>query len=104
MKPINIRNDTWKDIQVHLEADRKAVWEGYCIHGPCTTRQLSEKIPISLFTIRPRTTELLEMFLVELTGRNKDGGIYSHVPFLTARERFNQAHINSLRDQLELFK
>lgn len=88
MRPIDIKLETWASIQDRLEADRKAVWNGFLMYGPCTTRALAERIPMSLLTVRPRCTELLDMMLLELVGKNKDGGIYGYVSIETARERF----------------
>lgn len=104
MKPIDIRNETWESIQSRLEADRGAVWLAYKVYGPCSTRELARKMELTIFTVRPRTTELVDMFLVELVGRNKDGGIYSHVPAHLAKARYELTREKILADQMELFK
>lgn len=104
MKPIDIRNETWESIQSRIECDRKSVWLAYKQYGPCTTRELARKMDLTIFTVRPRTTELLDMFLVELTGRNREGGIYSHVPAHIAKARYEATREKILADQMELFK
>lgn len=103
MRPIDIRNDTWESIQGHLADDRLVIWQGFGDYGPCTTRALAEKTLISILTVRPRTTELVSMFLVELVGRNKDGGIYAHVPAYIAKDRFEKEQIKAQQNQLQLF-
>jgi hypothetical protein len=96
MKPIDIRIDTWQSIQGRIDDDRKTVLEGFRTYGPCSTRELEKKIGLSLFTIRPRTTELIQCFLVELAGRGPEGGIYAAVDPIIAEARFN--HIKHIEE------
>ncbi len=88
MTSLDIRNSTWADIQARIDKDRKEVYEAFKRFGPHTTRELSQLSGISLLTLRPRTTDLKDLFLVELTGRASDGGIYAYVPEDVARARF----------------
>lgn len=88
MKPADLRNATWAEVQTHLGEDLLRVHAAYLEHGPGTTRQLSEKSGISLLTLRPRTTDLYQLGLVECTGRTGSEGIYSHVPHATAAARW----------------
>jgi hypothetical protein len=77
MKPIDYRNNTWKDIQSHLHGLRASIYEAYLEHGPCTTRQLSDITGLDILTVRPRTTELLQLgFLVLVEGDSKREGSY----------------------------
>ena len=61
MKPIDYRNETWERIQSRIHGQRLAVYDGFCQHGPITTRELSNRIGISILTVRPRATELYQL-------------------------------------------
>lgn len=58
-------------MRVHL------AWQA---HGPGTTRQVAQQAGISLLTLRPRTTDLHKLGLVEMSGADKGEGIYVYVP------------------------
>lgn len=48
-------------------------------HGPCTTRQLAERSKVSIFTVRPRVCELVDLGMAELVGREGREGVYAAV-------------------------
>lgn len=68
MKPTDFRNATWDRIQEELDGTRAEVYAAWqrCveIHGPITTRRLSQAAGLDLLTLRPRTTELVQMGLL----------------------------------------
>jgi len=65
MRPIDYRNETFAAIQTRLTGDRLRVLEGYRTYGPCSSRELSARLPMSILTVRPRTTELYQLgFLI----------------------------------------
>lgn len=90
MKPIDYRNATWDQVRGHLTGLRQAVYEAYVQHGPGTTREISERSGISILTLRPRTTELVQLGFVELLGGSDDGreAVYVAVPVSIAQGRF----------------
>ena len=66
MKPVDLRNETFESLQRLIPADLRAVLDGYKKHGPCTTAELAAHTGISLLTVRPRTTDLVDASLVVL--------------------------------------
>ncbi|MBI5817444.1 MAG: hypothetical protein HZA88_00490 [Verrucomicrobia bacterium] len=66
MKPVDLRNETFESLQRLIPADLRAVLEGYKLHGPRTTEELSTLTGIGLLTVRPRTTDLVSLGLVVL--------------------------------------
>jgi hypothetical protein len=76
MTPQQIRDSSFESLRSGLEPKRRAVYAAWARHGPGTTRQVAAAAGINLLTFRPRTTELLEVGLVELVGRAVHEGIY----------------------------
>ncbi len=77
MKPIDLRNATWRDVLTHLTEDLVRVHLAWQQHGPGTTREVAEKSRISLLTLRPRTTDLYKLGLVVLVEQEHANGIYA---------------------------
>ena len=105
MKPIDIRDDNWARIRDNLSDLQLEVHELYRRFGPCTTRELADFAPhISLFTIRPRTTELLQLGLITFVNRKDAQGIYAAVSMEDAERNF-QERVRTARQtaQLDLF-
>jgi hypothetical protein len=76
--PIDIRNATWDEVLTHVSDDMLRVHRAWQEFGPGTTRQVAERAGISLLTLRPRTTELYQLGLVECVGEEKANGIYEY--------------------------
>lgn len=87
MKPSDIRNMAWADIQARLEGDREKVYWALSGNGPCTTEVLALKMEWSVLSVRPRVTELFQLGLVELYGKQGHEGIYKAVALDLARAR-----------------
>lgn len=104
MKPVDYRNQAFEDLEKRGRSGiRGKVYAGYQVHGPCTTRELAERIGICILTVRPRTTELIELHLVACTGRPGPEGTYHALPRPTARLRFQAAQARALKpEQTEL--
>jgi hypothetical protein len=66
MKPIDIRNVNFDQLVAGLAAKRADVWRAWIVHGPCSTRDLSELAHLDILSLRPRTTELYQCGLVML--------------------------------------
>lgn len=79
MKPADLRNATWAEVQDHLTEDLIRVHAAWLEHGPGTTRQVADRSGISLLTLRPRTTDLGDIGMVKLIGRSGTEGIYAYV-------------------------
>jgi predicted ArsR family transcriptional regulator len=104
MKPIDYRNTTWDEIQGRLKGDRQACYEGLRVHGPCTTRQLADRIGIDLLTVRPRVTELVQLGLAECGDEPGREGIYRALPLWQAMKDFQERARRATEPQLELFQ
>lgn len=77
MRPADLRNLTWREVLTHLTEDLGRVHLAWQAHGPGTTRQVAQKSGISLFTFRPRTTDLYKLGLVVLVDTEHAQGIYA---------------------------
>lgn len=66
MKPVDFRNETWNSIQNRIAGQRAAVLAAWTKHGPCTTEQLAERSGLEILSLRPRTTELLQLGFLRL--------------------------------------
>ncbi len=78
MKPVDFRNETFRDLQGRISGQRELVLRAWEKHGPGTTAQLAERSGISILNVRPRTTELIELGFVMLAEEQpaKGEGIY----------------------------
>lgn len=79
MRAVDFRNFTWAQVREHIGDDMRRVHEAWRAHGPGTTRQVAERSGISLLTLRPRTTDLYHLGMVEITGWDGSAGVYQHV-------------------------
>lgn len=78
MRPIDLRNATWSEVLGHITEDMARVHAAWQQHGPGTTRQVAERSGLSLLTLRPRTTDLYKLGLVELTDQAGNEGVYEY--------------------------
>lgn len=94
MKPVDCRNETWESLQTRLDHSRATVWRALLAHGPATTRELAQASGIDILTVRPRVTELVDLFLAELVGGQRDGreGVYRALTSAEGSVRFAAAH------------
>ncbi len=102
MKPIDLRNETWASLQARVSGQRLAVLNAWRQFGDGTTEQLAALSGISILTVRPRTTELVDLGLVELVGRVATGGVYSAISEEKAIEQFERHKREALTPQLPL--
>ena len=93
MKPIDVRNAVWADIQGRLAGDRRSVyamllgWQG----EPVTARGLAERMGRDVLSVAPRLTELVQLGLARCVGRAGRRGLYEAVPLAQAQMFFEQA-------------
>jgi hypothetical protein len=76
MKPVDIRDANWEALRQQLDGRVQEVYSAWLAHGPCTTRQLAAASGIDILNVRPRTTDLMGIGLVECVGRQAGQGIY----------------------------
>ena len=90
MKSIDYRFATWEKIQRRLDGLRGVVYEALLRHGPCTTRELAERSGLSILTVRPRVTELIQAGVATLADGDAPGneGIYRALSEAEARALF----------------
>lgn len=81
MKPINIRNESFADIQARMAGDRERVYEALQTRLDCTTRELAEAMGWDILNVRPRVTELVDLEAVEIVGSRGHEGVYRARPF-----------------------
>jgi hypothetical protein len=79
VKPIDFSRETWESIQPEWPTRLAKVLEAWRTHGPGTTAELAAKSGMSILSLRPRTTELLQAGLLVLAGFRKHEGIYRAV-------------------------
>ena len=79
MKPVDIRNANWVSLRSSLAGRLAEVYTAWVVHGRGTTRQLADASGIDLLNVRPRTTDLVTLGLVELVDRHDGEGIYRAV-------------------------
>ena len=90
MNPIDLRNETWETLQTRITGLRLMILDAWRCHGRCTTRELADRAGLDILTVRPRTTELVEMGMVRCVDRVEHEGIYEARTEAEARENFLQ--------------
>lgn len=77
MKPIDLRNATFKDLQDRLTGQRRAVLELWRNQSePMTTQDLAEASGFSILSLRPRSTELYQLGFLRLVSQADNQGLY----------------------------
>ena len=74
MKATDFRDMTFLELQGYINSSRQKVYQAWLLHGSCTTSELATKTGMSILNIRPRTTDLLQVGLVELDPINPRSG------------------------------
>ena len=86
----DIRNELWRHLRGRLAGERKKIYEGYRLWGACTARQLAARMKRETETVRPRVTELLQVGLLELVGKDGREGVYRAVSVDEAMRRSDE--------------
>lgn len=102
MKPIDFRNETFEQVRERIQGELEAVQLAFAQHGPGTTREVSGRSGISLLTLRPRTTELVQIGALALVGKMKHEGIYAAVRTEVHRTWFDEEHKRAVGRQADL--
>lgn len=89
MKATDFRDLQYEDLLGIIQGLRRKTYESWLLYGPGTTREIAAAANMELLTFRPRTTELMEVGLVELVPDQKAGheGIYQAVTMQTWQAR-----------------
>ena len=101
MKPVDFRNETFDQLKDRLDAIRADVHRAWLAHGPGTTRDVAAKAAIDILTFRPRSTELYQLGLLALSGKEGHQGIY-HARTMPEWETFVAARRLPSESQLSL--
>lgn len=102
MKPVDMRNDQFADLQGRIDGDRYIVFQALEMFGPCTTRQLAERMARDILSVRPRVTELCELLAVELVDQRGHEGVYKARPIGEWAAAFCKAQTQARGEQLTL--
>ena len=76
MKPVDLRNAQFSQLKEQLTGLRKTVWRAWLAHGPGTTREVAARSGIDILTFRPRSSELFQLRVLELTYHFGHEGVY----------------------------
>jgi hypothetical protein len=77
MKPTDLRDATFDRIRSDISGRLRQVYEAWERFGPTTTRNLAQLSGIDILNVRPRTTDLVALGLVELVNDFRGSeGIY----------------------------
>ena len=101
MLPTDISCQNFAEMRSHLGECRERIYRAWLRFGPCTTKELSGLSGENLLTLRPRTTELLQVGALELVGADGANGIYT-ARRLDAWERFFNEQKLTAKSQLSL--
>lgn len=77
MTSTDIRNENFHHLRSQLVEKCATVLRELAVHGPCTTRQLAQLSGRDILSVRPRITDLKDLGLVVLSGREGGEGIYA---------------------------
>jgi hypothetical protein len=78
MKPTDFRDLTFDKLRKDLSRQRESVYAAWQIYGPGTTRHVAGEAGIDILSLRPRTTELLELGLLAVVDPDfvRSEGVY----------------------------
>ena len=86
MLPTDLRNATWHEIQDAVIGDLERVYDALrSIQPGATVRGLAASLGWELSSVAPRVTQLFQLGLVRLVGRERRRGVYAAIPMSEAR-------------------
>ena len=103
MNAVDYRNATWELIQGRLAGLRLTTYQALLRHGPCTTRELAERSGMSILTVRPRVTELIDLGWAALADEDAPGneGIYRATAVEEARATFERRRAEAVGTRVQ---
>lgn len=90
MIPADIRDAKWTEIEKQVTGQREMVYTSLLACGRCTTDALAAHMHKSVLSVRPRVSELYDLGLVALVGKDGHNGIYEAIPVFVARQAHEQ--------------
>ena len=107
MQAIDYRNTTWEQLRSRVAGMRERVYCEFKRVGPCTTKELSIRSGISLWVVRPRTCELLQLGfirVVEDSGQKLAGreAVYEALPADDVQSRFEWMKTQPVQQEMKL--
>lgn len=97
MTPEDLRNRTFAEIKDGLSAKRMEVYQALWKHGPCTNRELAERMGWDLNSVAPRVSNLFKDGLARMTGEDQHKrGIYEAIDLDEAERNFARARARLL--------
>ena len=87
MIPGDIRAVAFDRIEACITRARETIYRDLLANGPATTRGLADRLRMSILTVRPRVTELVQLGLVRLAAKQSapGEGCYEAIPLDLAR-------------------
>ena len=76
MNPTDIRAMNWNELSGKLEGLRHRVYLAMQATGPATTADIAARSGLSVLTVRPRVTELVQLGFAQCFGKQAKEGIY----------------------------
>lgn len=77
MKPVDFRNETFREVLQRVGESRLAVLDALRRLGPRTTRALAAEMGVDILDVRPRVTELYQIGAVAQVGGEGREGVYA---------------------------
>lgn len=68
----DLRSIHWDEVRGHVTSNREKVYLALLNHGPCTAKELAHRIGWDKTSVRPRLTELQELFHARPTGKRRN--------------------------------
>ena len=102
MTSLDICDWNYDRLQAYLAGQRREVLEAWLTLGPGTTRQIATRARIELLTFRPRTTELVQLCLVKLVGKEGTEGVYEACSEAETREMLAAARQSGYQPEFNL--
>ena len=104
MQATDFRNANFNQLRSYLTGMRERVYFAVRNLGPATTSELAERSGISILTLRPRVTELLDLGFVRIVKRpgpfvSGREGIYEAVPVEEVRAAVERRAAEPVQDQ-----
>lgn len=101
MNPIDLRNATWEDLQDRVTGLRRMVLDAYRVLGATTTRRLATLAAMDILTVRPRTTELVQLGLLRLKSQSGLEGVYEALSDAEAKALFAERQAQARRGECQ---
>lgn len=69
---LDLRGAHWHDVRGYVSSNREKVYLALLTHGPCTAKELAAHLGWDKTCVRPRLTELQELFHARATGKRRN--------------------------------